>query len=783
MIVAIMTTALSGTAWADTSTLTFAAKCNGSGTADDGVEWTVTSDGTESNFDSDRGIHYGTNNAAVQYITLTTSQIPGTITKIVVNASGNNNPTLSVKVGGNNFGTAATNLTTSNAAYTFNGSASGTIVVDLRKSSSAKKALFVKSVEVTYTTGSVTPTCATPTFSPAEGAYTSAQNVTISTTTTGATIYYTTDGNEPTTSSSVYSSAIPVSSTTTIKAMAVKAGMDNSSVATATYTIVSLDHAGTEADPYTVADARTAIDANVGMTSVYATGIVSQIVTAYNSQYGNISYNISTDGTTTSDQLEVFRGKGINGANFTSADDIQVGDVVVVKGNLTKYGSTYEFAEGNQLVSLKREKQDPTIPSTPVSVAYGSTHTVTGIVAGEATLTSSNTAVATVEGLVITPVAVGTTTITVTTEENTYYNAGSGTFELTVTAPVGGTTAPTGSAGGTIFEETFAKCAGTGEAGSFSGTSNDAIQSDVSGWTFVKANAANGCGKFGSSSADGSATTPEISVVNGNTYTLTFKAAPWSAESETAMNVTVEGGTITGINTDAMTKQVWNEYEATITATSTSVKITFAASAHRFFLDDVKVEAPATPAPAITATLNGSGYATFCSEYPLDFTNSEENGYSAWQITDIDSDNKITFAQVTGSVKGGTGLFLKGEADATVTIPSADSSNELTDNKLVGTLAPTYVADNKYYGLSGENFVKVNAGTVKAGKAILDAGWITEPGSVKPFTFVFEGANDIETIENISRKEVEAIFNLAGQRTSRPTRGINIINGKKVLVR
>ncbi len=75
-----------------------------------------------------------------------------------------------------------------------------------------------------------------PTFSPAEGNYDEPQNVTISTTTDGATIYYTTDGNDPTTSSSVYSSPIAVSTTTTIKAIAVKSGMTNSAVASATYT-------------------------------------------------------------------------------------------------------------------------------------------------------------------------------------------------------------------------------------------------------------------------------------------------------------------------------------------------------------------------------------------------------------------------------------------------------------------------------------------------------------------------------------------------------------------
>lgn len=83
-------------------------------------------------------------------------------------------------------------------------------------------------------------TVATPTFSPAEGTYTEAQNVTISCTTDGATIYYTTNGDVPTTSSAVYSTPIAISETTTVKAMGVKTGMSNSNVASATYTIESV---------------------------------------------------------------------------------------------------------------------------------------------------------------------------------------------------------------------------------------------------------------------------------------------------------------------------------------------------------------------------------------------------------------------------------------------------------------------------------------------------------------------------------------------------------------
>ena len=81
---------------------------------------------------------------------------------------------------------------------------------------------------------------ATPTFSPAAGAYTSAQEVSLADTTSGASIYYTTDGSTPSGNSTLYSPAAPIAvgSTTTIKAIAADApAYLNSAVATATYTI------------------------------------------------------------------------------------------------------------------------------------------------------------------------------------------------------------------------------------------------------------------------------------------------------------------------------------------------------------------------------------------------------------------------------------------------------------------------------------------------------------------------------------------------------------------
>ena len=86
----------------------------------------------------------------------------------------------------------------------------------------------------TYTIGL---SAATPTFSPAAGTYTSAQTVTISSSTPDATIYYTTNGTTPTTSSTVYSGPITVSTSETIEAIATASGDSASAVGTAVYTI------------------------------------------------------------------------------------------------------------------------------------------------------------------------------------------------------------------------------------------------------------------------------------------------------------------------------------------------------------------------------------------------------------------------------------------------------------------------------------------------------------------------------------------------------------------
>ncbi len=177
-----------------------------------------------------------------------------------------------------------------------------------------------------------------------------------------------------------------------------------------------------------------------------------------------------------------------------------------------------------------------------------------------------------------------------------------------------------------------------------------------------------------------------------------------------------------------------------------------------------------------SVTLNAQGYATFAGSSAVDF--SKADGYTAWQVTDVEGTN-IAFEQVTGAVAAGTGVLLMGNANAKVDIPFAASGETLSGNKLKGITSATEIPAGMYYGLSGQSFVQVSAGTIPAGKALLPAAAV--PSDVKSFTFIFNGS--LTGITSVKAKEAAGIFNLAGHRLPKAQRGLNIIGGRKVVIK
>ncbi len=209
---------------------------------------------------------------------------------------------------------------------------------------------------------------ATPVFTPSAGKVEANSTVTISTETTGATIYYTTGTSNYSDGDWTEGSTVTITEAVTIKAIAVKNGMKNSDIASAQYTVGVISHSTAE-NPYTIAEVLGLVDQlGEGETvdNVHVTGIVSY-VEEVNTQYGNATFYISVDGTE-NNEFYIYRSKYLEGANFTSSSQIQQGDEVVVVGTLLIYGDLPEIKNG-QLVSLNRVETVSVPTFSPVAGA------------------------------------------------------------------------------------------------------------------------------------------------------------------------------------------------------------------------------------------------------------------------------------------------------------------------------------------------------------------------------------------------------------------------------
>jgi hypothetical protein len=174
---------------------------------------------------------------------------------------------------------------------------SGTILVSINTSGEIT-GTFVDTNGVFHAfllSAGTTATTATPTFNPPAGTYSSAQMVTISDTTAGATIFFTTDGSTPTTSSTMFTVPIAIGATATIKAIATAPGLSNSAVATAVYTIAPPAATPTFSVPpgtYTSVQTVAISDTTAGATIFFTTD--GSTPTAASTQYtGTISVKAS----------------------------------------------------------------------------------------------------------------------------------------------------------------------------------------------------------------------------------------------------------------------------------------------------------------------------------------------------------------------------------------------------------------------------------------------------------------------------------------------------------
>ena len=541
---------------------------------------------------------------------------------------------------------------------------------------------------------------------------------------------------------------------------------------------------GTENNPYSVAEARAAIDANTGVTGVYAMGIVSQIVTPLNTQYGNITYNISVDGTTTADQLQAYRGKSYNGANFISEDDIKVGDEVVVFGNLKKYNDTYEFDTNNQLVSLNRPVTiEPTIEVGQTTVNVG---------------VEGDTGILTVQYQNIDDVAAD-----VQFYDENGNEVDANYYEVWLTASLGNDNNVN-----YIAIENYGE-ARTAYFKVFALVGNDYVYSDMITITqaaYVAPSIATLPFEFNSGRADiketdgltqeglGSdyASEPKLKFDGtGDWLLLQFDEEPGKLSFDIKGNsfsggtftvqTSEDGVTFTDLETYTELGNVETKEFDNLGANVRFVKWIYTEKvAGNVGLGNIKLEKPVT---TVTVTIK-EGYpaTTFSCDKALDFTGQN---IAAYIITDYDG----TTAQVE-KVPANTGLYIEGAA-GDYQIPVIASADEISGNKLEATDGTTLYSTNTefYYAYGKQNgafaFFKMptTGYTPSAGKAVLKVPMTSFSGA-KEMIEIHTGVTGIESIENgtiVNDNHYTVDGKLVkGQPTKK---GIYIVNGRKVVVK
>lgn len=353
-----------GNAWAETATITF--KNQSSGTSDGSTAYTISNFVSSGIASSDAafgtitcsatskcysgktgmGLKAGGSSAAGSF-TITFSTPLVNVSKVTLNAAAYRSDK-SVDITVKNGSTQLSKITsiTKTTLYDID-------IADLNIASfntltiESTKYCYIKSITITYNPSAGGETVDSPVFSSTEANFTEAFNLTI-TSAEGTTLKYTTDKTDPTTSATAVvvenntaTVAIPAKSTM-VKAVAIK-GELVSNIKSMTFCYINSAETA-----YTVTEALEVYNAGLGLdNSLYIQGTVKSITEMNTTQYYNANYTI----TDRENDLYIFRGKGIDGADFTSESQLLVGDDLVIYGKLSEYQGNPQVAQDSKIIS------------------------------------------------------------------------------------------------------------------------------------------------------------------------------------------------------------------------------------------------------------------------------------------------------------------------------------------------------------------------------------------------------------------------------------------------
>ena len=666
---------------------------------------------------------------------------------------------------------------------------------------------------------------AAPTFTPTEGTYTSTQNVTLSCTTNGATIYYTTDGSTPTSSSNKYESAISIEETTTIKAIAIKGG-DASVITSATFfiekTIAHIRALGT-GDVYTKGtvtsvNGKTAyIQDNTAAIAVYNSAAnltvavgdeikVSGTLGTYNGllqiQTPTITVEssgntvapvvktieeINSDYTTGSNALQGMLVKIVEatvtaktGTTTTNATIKQGDNTIDVRGiaqdveyavndKLTLVGNvgcfnTAQIANPTNVEVVKNEK--PAISAEDVTIEFDAT-------AGEIEYTVDNPTSATLTAT-LTPGISWISNINVTADKVTFTAEANEGAERTATITLSYTNAEDKVVTITqkkygIASVPFAFYGGVNDITTTYGLTQEGLGSDYG----------SNAPKLKFDTGDDKSKDNLILRINDAAKVLSFD---------------IKGNSFSGGTFDVLTSadgETYTQLASYTELTSTVLHESFILNNDvRYIkwiytnkqngnvgLGNIKVFSNESVAIPV------SKYTTFVSTANIDFSGTGVTAYTA----EVNG-NAAKLSAISGNiVPANTGVILYAETAGNYvgTITEGDPTSapvSVDGNDLVGVTTETAVpwtANSKYnYILQGGVFKKATGAKLHAGKAYLS---IEKPAASRELNIVFEGeATAIKAIETANDKSV---YDLQGRKVAAPTKGLYIINGKKMIVK
>ena len=578
--------------------------------------------------------------------------------------------------------------------------------------------------------------------------------------------------------SSVSWSYTPATITSGTKSFTATASYEGKEATSEPFNITIKSIANTAESAYTVAQACTLIDAGKGLSEeVYVKGIVSQVDEFYE-DYGSITYWISEDGTTTGQQFQCYGGLNIDGTQFTSINDLKLGSVVVVKGLLKKYNTTYEFDKNNVIVS-NDESNARTIESITID--------------GEATKTYYNIGERlSVDGLTVTANYSNSSTVDITKGVEWTFNPetiAKNTTQVTATATYREVYTASKVIDITVDQSELVygmesvKGGNNGYAMESKITIND-IQWSIMGNTEIipwriGGKSLNETDRDIKTMSPVYGTVSKVIVSVGETEgSIAFKSLTLSvANNADFTNAT----TYKKSNPKASTDYTFYITEATDAYYKITYNVTVSSTYNKYYqFNGVKFYG--TPASK-DISLTNAGYATFC--LPYDATIPE--GLTAYTANDNGESVKLTDIE-NGKIAAGEGVVLHGEAGTYTFVATAEDVSATAGNQMVGVTeeTPLTSADNAYMLTRKKDDSSIafrllaTDYTLGANKAYLKL----ENGSESRQLISVVWDDNATGIYDLSEKKEEndgAIYNLAGQKLTRTQKGINIINGKLVI--